>query len=77
VFTDHIDGTPTAIKDRQEEVAALYQRVAPPVAEGQFQNTRGGVGSGAALTELPPEAAHDPLLVSIFRRLRDHHFIVT
>src|SRR5881227_2447521 len=30
--TDHIDGTPTTIEQRQEEVAALYIHVAPPVA---------------------------------------------
>src|SRR5438270_1699920 len=43
ITTDHIDGTPTAIEKRQEALAALYQRVAPPEVEGQVQNTRGGV----------------------------------
>ena len=32
------------------------------MAEGQFQNTRVGVGSGSAVSELPPEAAHDAKL---------------
>src|SRR2546421_5983457 len=43
--TDHIDGTPTTIEQRQEEVAALYRRVAPPVESREYQNTRGALGA--------------------------------
>src|SRR5205814_1630161 len=64
--TDHLDGTPSTIALRQEEVAALYQRVAPSVAEEGFQNTVGR-GSGAALTALPPEAGNDPLLQQLLK----------
>src|SRR5256714_10105830 len=62
VSTDHIQGTPTTIAERQAEVNALFHQVAPLGVEREYQNTRVGVGSGSALTELPPEAAHDPLL---------------
>ena len=65
--TDHIQGTPTAIEHRQEAIAALYRQFAPPVVEQTYQNTRVGEGSGAALTELPPEAANDPLLQQLLR----------
>ncbi len=65
--TNHIQGTPTAIEHRQEAVAALYRQFAPSGAKQDFQNTRVGVGSGAALTELPPEALHDPLLQQLLR----------
>src|SRR2546421_8406169 len=66
ITTDHIDGTPTAIAERQEEVAALYQRIAP-VKSRDYQNTRWGVGSGSALTDLPAEAANDPLLQRLLK----------
>jgi putative DNA primase/helicase len=62
ITTDHIAGTPTTIENRTEAVHALYQRFAPPVTETTHQNTRGGVGSGSTLTELPPEAEHDRVL---------------
>ena len=62
ITTDHVQGTPTAIAHRQEAIDALYHHVAPPGAERDSQNTRVGVGSGAALTELPPEAGNDPVL---------------
>jgi primase-polymerase (primpol)-like protein len=62
ITTDHIAGTPTSIEQRQEALVALYHRFAPPVSETDNQNTRLGVGSGAALTELPPEAVHDAVL---------------
>lgn len=65
--TDHVPGTPTTIAQRQEEVAALYQRIAPVGAVRPFQNTVVGVGRAAALTGLPPEAAADPLLQQLLR----------
>ena len=65
--TDHVQGTPTTIAERQAEVNALYHQVAPLGVERGYQNTRVGVGSGSALTELPPEAANDPLLQQLLR----------
>jgi putative DNA primase/helicase len=62
ITTDHIPGTPITIESRTEEVHALYEHFAPPVTETNNQNTRLGVGSGATLTELPPEAEHDAVL---------------
>lgn len=62
ITTNHIPGTPTTIEHRQEAIDALYSRFAPPVRETTNQNTSGGVGTGAALTELPPEAEHDAVL---------------
>jgi putative DNA primase/helicase len=67
ITTDHMKGTPTIIAERQAAIDALYQSVAPPVAERDFQNTRVGGGSGNALTELPPEAARDSLLQQLLR----------
>src|SRR5947207_303966 len=67
ITTDHLADTPTTIAHRQEAIEALYRQFAPPLAERDYQNTRGGVGSGATLTELPPEAANDPLLQQLFR----------
>jgi primase-polymerase (primpol)-like protein len=67
VTTDHIQGTPTTVTERQAEVNALYHQVAPLGVERDYQNTRVGVGSGSALTELPPEAANDPLLQQLLR----------
>src|SRR3989440_5263522 len=61
ITTNHIAGTPTTIAHHQDEVAALYNRFAPG-ARSDHQNTRVGGGSAAPLTELPPEAANDPLL---------------
>ena len=65
--TDHLQGTPTTITERQAEVNALYHQVAPLGVEREYQNTRVGVGSRSALTELPPEAAHDPLLQQLLQ----------
>jgi putative DNA primase/helicase len=62
ITTDHIAGTPATIEKRQEALASLYSRFAPKVTETNNQNTSGGVGTGTALTELPPEAAHDVVL---------------
>jgi primase-polymerase (primpol)-like protein len=62
ITTDHIAGTPQTIEQRQEALDALYNRFAPPVRETINQNTSGGVGSGATLIELPPEAAYDAAL---------------
>jgi putative DNA primase/helicase len=42
ITTNHLDGTPTTIEQRQETLDALYRRFAPPVVEPVFQNTRGG-----------------------------------
>jgi putative DNA primase/helicase len=67
ITTDHLAGTPFTIERRQDALDSLYQRFAPPVAERKYQNTRGGVGSGNTLTELPPEAARDPLLQQLLR----------
>ena len=66
ITTDHLAGTPFTIERRQDALAALYHRFAS-VRENEVQNTRVGVGSGNALTELPPEAAHDPLLQQLLR----------
>jgi primase-polymerase (primpol)-like protein len=62
ITTDHLAETPFTIEHRQEALEALYRQFAPPVAEREYQNTRGGVGSGNTLTELPPEAAEDTVL---------------
>src|SRR5206468_8955877 len=65
--TDHVQGTPTNIAERQEKLASLYHRIAPVGAKQDVQNTRGWGGSENALTELPPEARHDPLLQQLLR----------
>lgn len=65
--TDHIQGTPTTIAERQEAIEALYQRIAPPVPQERVQNTRGVVERGAARPELLPEASNDPLLQQLLR----------
>jgi len=62
ITTNHREGTPLTIEHRQAAIDALYRRFAPPGASREDQNTRGWVGSGAALTELPPEAGNDPVL---------------
>ncbi len=67
ITTDHIDGTPPTIELRTKEVEALYRRFAPPEAQSEIQNTRGGVGSANALTQLPQEAANDPLLQQLLQ----------
>src|SRR6266516_1786824 len=40
--TDHLQGTPTTIAERQAAIAALYREFAPPEAKQEFQNTRVG-----------------------------------
>jgi primase-polymerase (primpol)-like protein len=67
ITTDHIADTPPNIEHRLELLTSLYHRYAPPIEEREFQNTRGGVGNGNALTELPKEAANDPLLQELLR----------
>lgn len=67
ITTDHIADTPTTIELRTGAIEALYRRFAPPVEEKEYQNTRGGVGSGNALTELPAKAAQDSLLQQLLR----------
>ena len=44
--TDRVPGTPTAIAERQEAIAAFYHRIAPRGATQDFQNTRVGLGAG-------------------------------
>jgi putative DNA primase/helicase len=45
ITIEHLAGTPTIIEQRQEAIASLYNRFAPPVTEANSQNTRWGVGS--------------------------------
>jgi len=66
ITTNHLPGTPATINSRQEALDALYQRIAPPVEERSFQNTR-GVAPGGMLTELPEEAVHDAVLQRLLR----------
>jgi len=66
ITTDHIPDTPTTIELRTDAIEALYHRFAPPVERREYQNTGGVVGS-PRLTELPPEAEHDPLLQQLLR----------
>ncbi len=66
ITTDHISGTPTTIELRTREVEALLRQFAPPDAERPIQNTGGGAGV-ARLSELPPEAANDPVLQELLR----------
>jgi putative DNA primase/helicase len=67
ITTDHLAGTPTTIEYRQSAIDALYKRYALPAAEPTIQNTSGWVGNRNALTQLPPEAALDPLLQQLLR----------
>jgi putative DNA primase/helicase len=67
ITTDHIAGTLTTIENRTEAIQALYRQFAPPVELRAYQNTSGGLGSGNALSELPPEAANDPALQRLLR----------
>jgi putative DNA primase/helicase len=41
ITTNHVPGTPPTIEQRQEAIAALYQRFAPAGTETTNQNTRG------------------------------------
>ncbi len=66
ITADQIPGTAATIQHRQDAVTSLYHRFAPPVERPDFQNTRGGVGSGQ-LAELPPEAEKDSLLQGLLR----------
>lgn len=66
ITTDHIPDTPTTIELRTKEVEALYKLYFPSVEETSIQNT-GGVLATSRLTELPPEAANDPLLQQLLR----------
>ncbi len=66
ITTNHLPGTPTTIEHRQEVLEALYRAIAPPVGKRMYQNTR-GVAGRESLTELPPEAANDPVLQRLLR----------
>jgi putative DNA primase/helicase len=44
ITTNHLAGTPTTIEQRQDAIASLYNRFAPPVSETMIQNTGGGLG---------------------------------
>jgi putative DNA primase/helicase len=67
ITTNHLPGTSATIQHRQVAVTALYHRFAPPVERREFQNTRGGVGNGNMLRDLPPEAEKDNLLQGLLR----------
>jgi putative DNA primase/helicase len=67
ITTNHLAGTPPTIAHRQAALDALYRRFAPAAASREEQNTRGWVGSSAALTELPAEVGNDPLLQKLLR----------
>jgi putative DNA primase/helicase len=62
ITTNHLAGTPATIEQRQDAIASLYNRFAPHISETNNQNTRLGFGTGATMTELPPEAEHDAVL---------------
>ena len=66
ITTNHLEGTPATINSRQEALDALYRTLTPPVAERPYQNTRGGA-PGLPRNELPPEAAHDPVLQKLLQ----------
>ncbi len=66
ITTNHVPGTPTTINSRQEALDALYRRIAPPVVERPYQNTRWGQ-AGGMLTELPEEAVHDLVLQKLLQ----------
>src|SRR6266699_4268702 len=65
ITTRYLQGTPATINSRQEALDALY-RTRTPVAERPVQNTSGGA-PGLPRTELPPQAAHDPVLQKLLR----------
>jgi putative DNA primase/helicase len=67
ITTRHLPGTPATVNSKQEALEAWYRTLTPPVAERPVQNTRGVATSGNDLTELPPEAAHDPVLQRLLR----------
>jgi primase-polymerase (primpol)-like protein len=67
ITTRHLEGSPATINSRQTKLDALYASLVPvPTAPNERQNTRGGV-PGLPRTELPPEAAHDPVLQKLLR----------
>ena len=71
ITTDHIEGTPTDILPRQNELNELYRRFAPtPHQEDQIVYSRGtGLHSHIAprLTSLPKEAENDAELQRLLR----------
>jgi primase-polymerase (primpol)-like protein len=66
ITTRHLQGTSATVNSRQEALDALYRNLTPPVVEKPFQNTSGGAPA-LPRTELPPEAAHDPVLQKLLR----------
>ncbi len=67
ITTRHLPGTPVTINSRQTKLDALYASLVPvPTAPTERQNTSGGA-PGLPRTELPPEAAHDPMLQKLLR----------
>ncbi len=77
VTTKHIPGTPLDVTKQQAAIEALENEYHAPVPERVFQNT-GGVAGSPGLTELPPQAAKDPVLQELLRGEmsrynNDHH----
>ena len=67
ITTKHLQGTPATVNSRQTKLAALYASLVPVLtAPNERQNTVGGHGA-VPRTELPPEAAHDPVLQKLLR----------
>ena len=67
ITTRHLPGSPVTINSRQTKLDALYASLVPvPAAPNERQNTRWGHGA-VPRTELPPEAAHDPVLQRLLR----------
>src|SRR5207248_1047599 len=77
ITTRHIPGTPLDVTAQQQAIEALEDEFHPPVPEKVIQNTGGVVGI-VRLSELPPEAASDPVLQELLRGdmsryNNDHH----
>ena len=75
---DHVTGTPTAIEDRQQQQTSLYTSLVPEVPPTRSIQNTGGVVGTARLSELPPDAARDPVLQELLsgnmtRYGNDHH----
>jgi putative DNA primase/helicase len=67
ITTRRLQGTPATINSRQTQLRALYGSLLPvPTPPNERQNTGGGA-PGLPRTELPPEAAHDPVLQKLLR----------